>query len=154
MSDIQECDKLSGQYAADVSKQIITLGTGALGFSCAVYMNGKIEPWLAIASMSAFGITILFGILFIMRMVGKLGLDSEIKVYGKGLRLLSILQIVSFLLGITFISISVMRFKGANSDANHISIKTSAGQFEYPNASSQGVKITISTDGKIDFETK
>lgn len=105
----QEINEKSFDFAADVSKQLITLATGVITLT--ITFSEKIiespsnsSNILMLLSWVCFGVSILFGIMTLMALTGILGKQSEgtlrPSIYTKSVTLPAIIQIIAFLIAL------------------------------------------------------
>lgn len=99
MSDLK---KRSVEIVSDLAKQFIGLGLGGLAFAIAVDGGGVAQAgassfwWWAVVAMA---VSVLLGFLCLMHFVGKLAKEEEVDVYARLPRALSVLQILTLLVG-------------------------------------------------------
>jgi hypothetical protein len=91
------------QFAADVSKQVLTLSSGLLALSV-TFAKPMLEgdaagsTWLLACVWTAFALSIVMGVLTLMRMTGELAaLDKpNVQIWTPGLRAFALLQLSGF----------------------------------------------------------
>jgi hypothetical protein len=94
------------QFAADVSKQVLSLSSGLLALSVTFAKpilegagSGSIR--VLVVTWSALALSILLGVLTLMKMTGEIASprNPSPTVYGGAVRALSALQLLAFLVG-------------------------------------------------------
>jgi hypothetical protein len=102
---MDEREKKSFDFAADLAKQLITLSTGTIALTTVfsrdfVALAKDVKIW-ALFAWIAFLISIVFGIWTMMALTGTLGDPSTTaKVYRFNIKLPVTLQIIFFLIGL------------------------------------------------------
>jgi cytochrome bd-type quinol oxidase subunit 2 len=103
MSDAADPLKDSCQYAVDLVKQFLTLSAAGIAFVVGLVFAekpGKLTPLSVGWSLTLFGLSILFGWLCYMRVVGKINKDKSYDVFEGFMQLTSALQILLFCGGV------------------------------------------------------
>lgn len=95
--------KDSCNYAFELVKQFLTLGTAGIAFVVGLVFAekpGRLTSTTVGWSLLFFGLSILCGWLCFMRLVGKINRDDDYEIFECFAQLTSILQIVLFCVGI------------------------------------------------------
>ena len=97
------------QYSIEISKQFITLSTAGAAFSTTVLLSNihNVPEVPLRSSLVLFAISILLGLLFLMKLMGEIRLNNNYDVYLTSLRWLAVLQMILFLVGIVVVAFSV-----------------------------------------------
>ncbi len=154
-----EALKESAKLGIDVAKQFLTLALGGLAFIVGWVMAGKtvISSALAVCCVVLFGISVLFGLLFLMCAVGHINKDQNYNVYTPTLRFLSSLQILLFMVGVALLA--VMTFTKVISSQVHgsaaeLEIKMPGKEIRQPVYPNSVVNVTITETGRIEIAVK
>lgn len=109
----------SCKYAVDLSKQFITLASGGLAFMAGLALSSgaRCSLCMAIAAFVCFAVSILLGLLFVMKAVGLISKESNYDVYTKSLRIVAALQIAAFLAGALLLGIQTISLCGNKASA-------------------------------------
>jgi hypothetical protein len=112
---MEENQKKAFDFAADLTKQLITLATAVLAFTVTFAKDnpgGSYQKWLLVISWIMLLLSIGFGIMTLMALTGNLDPKSDANDQNKKLPILTInspnvlgtarLQVLFFLLGIIF----------------------------------------------------
>jgi hypothetical protein len=126
---MKELKLKSFDFAADLTKQLITLATILIGISITFFekFDNNLNKWVIVCSWIFLLLSIILGLLTSMALTGTLGqIDNEdslksVNIYNKNIRLLSSTQIIVFVLGI-FLLITYSSFCVGKKD--EIKIKT------------------------------
>jgi len=124
----------SFDFASDLTKQLLSLSTILIGISITFFekFNCSNLYWIIILSWSFLFISIIFGILSLMGLTGSLGRIKDLKafdstnIYNRNIRVVSGLQIVTFLTGILLLIIyssSSTKTIGNKNENNAISVE-------------------------------
>jgi len=112
MADAPDPLKDSCAYAMELTKQFLTLSAAGIAFIVGlVYADkpGKISPCAVGWSLSLFGLSIVSGWLFQMRMIGKVNKEKSHDVYEGFAQMVSILQILFFCAGVLVLFAPTLR---------------------------------------------
>lgn len=98
----------SFEFAADLTKQLITLSTILIAISITFFekFTNEITKWVLISSWILLFLSLIFGVITLMALTGSLGKiqnDTELQasnIYKKNITFFSVLQIISFILGV------------------------------------------------------
>lgn len=104
--------KDSCQFALDLIKQFLTLGAAGIAFVVGlVYADkpGKLPPGTVKISLILLGVSLLFGWLAFMAIVGKINRRKSYDVYEPSIQIFSVLQIVLFGAGVAVLFFPVFR---------------------------------------------
>lgn len=94
-------------FAQDATKQLIALSTGTIAITItflrdlAAHASSDAIRSVEVAWL-AHGFSILFGICTMLQLAGHLDKSEEPTIYGGGITIMSLLQIVAFLVGVGF----------------------------------------------------
>jgi len=97
-----EHEQEAAKLAFDITKQFITIAIGGIAFVVGLYSSSPtaVSSFLLWTTVVVFGLSALFGLVFLMHGVSLLSIDKSYDVYATGLRFLSIFQIVLVFLGV------------------------------------------------------
>ncbi|WP_319549497.1 hypothetical protein [Desulfogranum marinum] len=106
MNDLR---KTAFEFARDTTKQLITLATGIIALEITFSKDFVTTPdqtvyVYALLSWLAFLASVFFGVWTLMALTGTLEAEKEsvpVSIRGKNIKLPSILQIISFVVGLT-----------------------------------------------------
>jgi hypothetical protein len=90
-------------FALDLIKQFLTLSAAGIAFIVGlVYADkpGKLSEGSVMGGLILFGASILFGWLAFMAIVGKVNKEKSYDVYGRGIQVFCVLQILLFCGGV------------------------------------------------------
>jgi hypothetical protein len=97
-----DCEKKAADLAFDVTKQFLTLGLAGIAFVVGLSFStpGVISRVMLWGTVGVFGLSAIFGLLFLMSGVSQLQIEKTYDVYTRWLRALSIVQIALVLAGV------------------------------------------------------
>jgi hypothetical protein len=97
----QEAAKLS----FDVTKQFVTIAVGGIAFVVGLSSSSPtaISSFLLWTTIAVFGLSAVFGLLFLMHGVNTLSVQKSYDIYATGLRILAISQISLVLIGVVLL---------------------------------------------------
>lgn len=156
----EDCEKKAADLAFDVTKQFLTLALAGIAFIVGLSFNtpGAISALMLWATVGVFGVSAVFGLLFLMRGVHQLSEKKTYDVYATSLRSLSAFQIILVLFGVVLL-VPIVNMHPAKTEPE------SPGSIEVKGGLQQGVvykldpgrDVTIEVDGgkvKITAEKK
>jgi hypothetical protein len=96
----------SSELAISTVKEILVLSTGAIGLSLTFLekLLGYENLWMLIVGWSSLLVSIFFGILFLLNIIGMVHIDGEGDIYEKKPRLFFTFHLLAFFIGVLFIS--------------------------------------------------
>jgi hypothetical protein len=131
----EDCEKKAAELGFDLTKQFLTLAFAGIAFVVGLSFNtpgsvSKLMLWLVI---TAFGGSVILGLLFLMRGVNLLSIQKSYDIYAPSLRGLAILQIVLMLIGTVFLgTILKARPSKITQSAHTMEIKLDSHIVSYP----------------------
>ena len=149
----------SCQYSVDIAKQFITLAAGGVAFIVGLAMaTSTAIPQSFYWVTSLFIFSIAMGLIYAMSVVAHVNKTQNYNVYSLQLKALASVQIVSFLLGVIFLSYAVLWKLENNKDQHttdkpHLEIFVSGKQVKYSVDKETKINLIIAPDGKIEFQT-
>lgn len=107
---MQDQVKLAFDFARDTTKQLITLSTAIIAFTVTFAKDflGETDDFgrlLVIVSWVSFLVSVIFGVWTLLALTGTLESENEnekISIRGRNVTVPSLLQIISFLVGLCF----------------------------------------------------
>ncbi|MET0072189.1 MAG: hypothetical protein ABW096_19300 [Candidatus Thiodiazotropha sp.] len=107
---MEERSKLAFDFARDTTKQLITLSTAIIAFTVTFAKDFLGTPddfgrTLVVISWLGFLVSVIFGVWTLLALTGTLepeGVEIETSIRGKNVTIPSVLQIISFLVGLGF----------------------------------------------------
>lgn len=112
--------KDSCNYGVDLSKQFVTIATGGLAFAITLALAYPTDfgYWHLLWTVLLFGVSIVFGIAFLMTVVGHINKLDNYDVYTICPRLMILLQMILLGGGILLIAIGTLRCVGSDHEAH------------------------------------
>lgn len=157
-NDYSNKDK-SSNLAASTAKEILLLSTGAIGLSL-TFLEKILQYeqiWLLVFGWAFMIISILFGIIFLLNIIGMIHFDGASDIYEKKPRLFFSIHLFSFFFGILFIgiflSIKTINFQKKESD-NQFKIESLNKDFQLYQSGDTLNFITLKDSLKILIKTK
>ncbi|HUJ95247.1 MAG TPA: hypothetical protein VLW84_08295 [Terriglobales bacterium] len=97
----EDCEKKAAELGFDLTKQFLTLAFAGIAFVVGLSFNtpGTVSALMLWLVMSAFGGSVVLGLLFLMRGVSLLSIKKSYDIYAPSLRALAIFQIILMLIG-------------------------------------------------------
>ena len=136
--------------AFDLTRQFIAIALGGIGFIVGLHYASPstISTLMFWATLTVFGVSAVFGLVFLMHGVSRLYNDKSYDVYATGLRITSIMQILLVLLGVTLLCL----FLGSPStqDKDSIQIRIGENLITYPHDPDRNYTIKIEND-RVEF---
>ena len=147
------CEKDATQLSFDITRQFITIALGGIAFvaglaGASATTASTVLFW---AILIVFGLSTLFGLLFLMHGVHRLHVAKSYNVYAKGLRITSACQIVLAFFGVILLCFFFQPPSG--SPTRMIEIKTEKDVIAYPHSPNESYTIKIK-DGEVAFSTE
>jgi len=87
----------SCKLSTEISKQFITLAAAGVAFLVGLSLSDADSPVLFSVALASLAISVLFGLLFLMMVVGNVNKGKDFDVYALHLRIMATLQIMLFL---------------------------------------------------------
>jgi hypothetical protein len=154
---------LTSQYqqkAADVgfdlTKQFLTLAFAGIAFVVGLTFNkpGVVSTTLLWSIVGAFCVSVVLGLVFLMRGVGQLGSEGKCDIYAPALRFLSGFQILFVLIGVLLLIPVLNNGKSAPLTQNGtINIQINKDQnIQYPTDPERNIEILIEGT-KLEFRS-
>lgn len=150
--------KDSCSYSVEVSKQFLTFAAGGVAFLVATALApaSRITP-LFYWSFGAFVLSILFGLAYIMQVVGHINRDRNYDVYSGRLRACSALQLLTTLCGATLLGVVVFRLLPERASDSAVvngvlEVKTATQHARY--ALPVGTTLSLKTNEKGEIECR
>ncbi len=143
----RERHKESCKYAVEISKQFMTLGVAAIAFVVSLLLAEKfiISKDCSYTLMVILGISVLFGIIFLMSVVGHINRTENYDVYTGKLRFFASGQVILFFVAMVVIGYSVVNYPikqtGPNTANMTILIKDKQVTYPIPTGADISVKI-------------
>jgi hypothetical protein len=146
----EDCDKKAADLGFDVTKQFLTLALAGIAFVSGLSFNspGTVSSVLQWAIMIAFGLSVVFGLVFLMRGVNLLSIEKSFDIYMGSLRILAMAQIVLFVVGVALLFPIINRHSASKSGVStgNLEVKIDANRSIVYTADPTRT-ITIELDG-------
>lgn len=114
-------------FAVEIAKQFITLAAAGIAFVVGLAMSGKSPVlWVHIAVISALSASVLFGLVFLMSVVGHIHKSGSYDIYAGHLKAVAAIQIVLFLLSVVGLGDLVRREAAVNKADSIASLEVSS----------------------------
>lgn len=159
-SNGNDCDhhKDSCTYSVDIAKQFITLGSAGAAFVVAA----AVAPGASVGAghywvFGFFAGCVGLGLLYTMSVVGHIQQDKNYNVYSAQLRILAILQIVAFLIGLVLLVTIIGINKSSTPKQSTLPtfrMKTSKGDVEQLIPNGQGFEVKIEENGAVTLQVE
>jgi hypothetical protein len=130
----------------DVTKQFITIAISGIAFVVGLSFSTPtaISSILLWCTIGVFGLSAIFGLLFLMHGVKILGVQKSYDVYATSLRFLAIVQIALVLLGVILVFPILNSRPQLPAKGNNVEIKMTNGQsLSYPVEADKSYTIEI-----------
>jgi len=151
---VDDFEKKAADLSFDLTKQFLTLAFGGIAFVVGLSFStpGIISALMLWLVISAFGGSALLGLLFLMCGVSQLG-QKTFDVYSSTLRVLSVLQIVTMLIGTIFLGVLVKNHRTQAEHNRTFEVRTDASHsVTYPLDPDKNVTVEID-GGKLKVTT-
>ena len=106
---LDERAKLAFASVSDLTKQLITLGTGVLtlevGFAKVFFEKAVARHWQVQVSWVALMVSVAAGVWVLMALAGQLAKSEDVAagdLYGSNIRIPALVQVLAFLIGMVF----------------------------------------------------
>lgn len=148
----EDFEKRAAELGFDLTKQFLTLAFAGIAFVVGLSYNApgavsSLMLWLVIVF---FGLSVIFGLLFLMRGVNMLSIEKSYNIYAPWLRFFSISQIVLVVVGAIFLG-SVLKAHSSRSALPSDSLRIQFGsqkEMVYPIDPNRTTTVEIDS-GKI-----
>ena len=151
-TNTDQCEKDATQLSFDITRQFITITLGGIGFAVGLAgaSGAVVSVVLFWAILIIFGLSTLFGLLFLMHGVHRLHVVKSYNVYARGLRITSACQILLAFFGVTLLCFFFQPSSGP--PQKRIEVKTEKDVIMYPHSPNENYTIKIK-DGEVVFST-
>lgn len=101
----EDCEKKAAELGFDITKQFLTLAFAGIAFIVGLSFNtpGSVSSLMLWLTVGVFGISVAFGLMFLMHGVNLLSVSKTYDIYASSLRILAGLQIALVLVGVVLL---------------------------------------------------
>jgi len=157
MENNSDAHKASCQYGVDISKQFITLASAGMAFVAGLVVSKKAGLTFSqtVYLFSFLGLSIAFGLFFLMRVIGHINKSDNYNVYTISLRILASFQIILFIFGASILgyaTINIAKNKPSITDkspASFLEIKIDNREIKQPVFEGSLVEIEMTKDNDL-----
>lgn len=144
---IDQFQQKAADVGFDLTKQFLTLAFAGIAFVVGLTFNkpGVVSSTLLWSIVGAFCVSVVLGLLFLMRGVGQLGSEGKCDIYAPALRFLSAFQIFFVLVGVVLL-VPILNSSNSKSKTVSQSIRiqlTTDQSLEYPMDANRDIEVII-----------
>jgi hypothetical protein len=154
MKDDNDFAKDSATLAGDITRQFISIAFGGIGFAIGILHTSSAvilgyAAWLVLA---LFGLSAVFGLLFLMHLTWQVAVEKSYDIYAGGLRILSALQVSIAIAGIILLCIFFAQPDRHDDNSSRVTLDCSNGKiYQITVKNGQVIVIDAVPDGLPDI---
>jgi len=96
----------AAMIACDLVRQFITIAIGGMAFTVGAFVTSTVSLWLFWFILLAFGLSVFFGILFMMHITYRIGHDNY-SIFERSIRMPVVWQVMFAAFGIFLLCIAI-----------------------------------------------